>query len=379
MSSEHRAIGYGVTDVNQPRTSVDAHTVFRLASLSKSFASTAAGMLVNNGRLRWDSAVIDYYPSLQFSERASATWPTDRSRLADVLSHARRHHHSNAFELRDLEGNAEYASAGAEDRLRADEVRARRMLCLPEHRLQPGRTILVQGASGLRFEDWVSRHLFKPLGMHDASYGLDGITGSPRWAKPHVRAKAGWSPVFPKPTYYRVAPAAGVNASATDMAQWLLAHNGYRPDVLPPSLLATLHAPLIDTPAELRGSSWRRQRLNAAGYGLGWRIFDYAGHRVVFHGGAVQGYRGVVALMPERDLGVAIMWNANSNAPSGLLPTILDRAIGVTPQTWIEGESEPLEEGLYVQGLPKLPDSETRSGGSEASVSNAKPTVRLDP
>ena len=77
--------------------------------------------------------------------------------------------------------------------------------------------------------------------------------------------------------------------------------------------------------------------------------------------------------MPERDLGVAIMWNANSNAPSGLLPTILDRAIGVTPQTWIEGESEPLEEGLYVQGLPKLPDSEARSGGSDASVSNAKP------
>ncbi|PSD25373.1 hypothetical protein C7E17_27245, partial [Stenotrophomonas maltophilia] len=31
----------------------------------------------------------------------------------------------------------------------------------------------------------------------------------------------------PKPTYYRVAPAAGVNASASDMAQWLLAHTGH--------------------------------------------------------------------------------------------------------------------------------------------------------
>lgn len=359
------ARGYGVTDVNQPEV-VDGHTVFRLASLSKSFASTAAGMLVADGQLRWDSAVIDYYPSLQLSEPRAAYQLT----LADVLSH-RVGITSNAFD-RDLEGNAEYASL-------VHKMAYAPMKCAPGECYAYQNIAyslvgdVVQGASGQRYEDWVARRLFKPLGMNDASYGLDGITASQRWAKPHVRAKAGWSPVFPKPTYYRVAPAAGVNASASDMAQWLLAHNGYRPDVLPPSLLATLHAPLIDTPAELRGSSWRRQRLNAAGYGLGWRIFDYAGHRVVFHGGAVQGYRGVVALMPERDLGVAIMWNANSNAPSGLLPTILDRAIGVTPQTWIEGESEPLEEGLYVQGLPKLPDSDARSGGSDASVSNAKP------
>src|SRR3546814_11088698 len=60
---------------------------------------------------------------------------------------------------------------------------------------------------------------------------------------------------------------------------------------------------------------------------IGWRVYDYAGHRVVYHGGAVQGYRGVIALLPQRDLGVAILWNGESSQPSGLLPTILDRAI----------------------------------------------------
>ncbi|WP_251269202.1 serine hydrolase, partial [Enterobacter hormaechei] len=76
----------------------------------------------------------------------------------------------------------------------------------------------------------------------------------------------------PKPTYYRVAPAAGVNASASDMAQWLLAHTGHRPDVLPAPLLATLHSSLINTPGEMR-SGWRRERLHSAGYALGWRTF----------------------------------------------------------------------------------------------------------
>ncbi len=359
------ARGYGVTDVGQPET-VDAHTVFRLASLSKSFASTATAMLIADGKLRWDSRIVDYYPTLQLSE-PQATLQLD---VADVLSH-RVGIGSNAFD-RDLEGYAEYPAL-------VQKIAYAPMKCAPGECYAYQNIAysligdVVQGASGLPFDQVVARRLFKPLGMTDASYGLEGIAASTRWAKPHIRGKRGWTAVMPKPTYYRVAPAAGVNASISDMAQWLLAQGGYRPDVLSGSLLATLHAPLIDTPGETRGSQWRRDRLNSAGYGLGWRVYDYVGHRVVFHGGAVQGYRGVIALMPERDLGVAILWNANSAAPSGLLPTILDRAIGVTPQRWLDTEPEPLEEGLYAQGLPALPEPPATSGGVEASMSNAKP------
>src|SRR3546814_13422994 len=95
--------------------------------------------------------------------------------------------------------------------------------------------------------------------MDDASYGLEGIEASPSWARPHVRAGGGWRSLTPKPTYYRVAPAAGVNASASDMAQWLVAQTGHRPDVLPAPLLSTLHTPVVATPGETRSSSWRRQ------------------------------------------------------------------------------------------------------------------------
>jgi beta-lactamase class C len=173
-----------------------------------------------------------------------------------------------------------------------------------------------------------------------------------------------------------VAPAAGVNASASDMAQWLLAQSGHRPDVLPAPLLATLHAPVVATPGETRGSSWRRQRLNAAGYGIGWRIYDYAGHRVIFHGGAVQGYRGAIALLPQRDLGVAILWNGESSLPSGLLPTILDRAIGLPAQRWLD--VDPFPDVLYAEGdneqpnRPNLPRTD-KHGGAQASSANANP------
>jgi beta-lactamase class C len=326
------ARGYGITDVRVAEP-IDAHTVFRLASLSKAFAGTIAGLLVSEGALRWDSKLTDFMPGLQLSQPGAA----QRLTVADVLSHRVGLTH-NTYD-RDLEANADYRSL-------VQKLAYAPMAC------QPGECYAYQNiafslvgdvvfaATGKFYSDAVAQRIFKPLGMNDASYGLEGIESSARWARPHVRGGRGWVPLLPKPSYYRVAPAAGVNASISDMAQWLIAQTGHRPDVLPASLLATLHAPVINTPSELRGSSWRRARLNAAGYGIGWRVYDYAGHRVVFHGGAVQGYRGVVAMVPDRDLGIAILWNSESSLPSGLLPTILDSAIGVTPGHWLDDETE---------------------------------------
>jgi beta-lactamase class C len=182
-----------------------------------------------------------------------------------------------------------------------------------------------------------------------------------------VRSRNGWVSIMPKPTYYRLPPAAGVNASASDMAQWLIAQTGHRPDVLPAPLLATLHAPLINTPGEMR-AGWRRERIFSAGYALGWRVFDYAGHQVVFHAGAVQGYRGLVALIPERDLGIAIMWNSESSLPTGLLPTILDRAMGLPTQQWLD---EKIGSDLLMADSVDTPTQD--ASGSSAAKAAASP------
>ncbi len=337
------ARGFGVTDIGNPQP-VDAHTVFRLASLSKAFAGTMAGLLVNDGTLRWDSKVTDYVPGFQLGTPDA----TRRLTVADVLSH-RVGLPYNAYD-RDIEANADYYTLT-------------RKLASAPLKCEPGDCYayqnvafsligdVVYAASGSFYEQAVERRIFKPLGMNDASLGLAGIQASPRWARPHVRSRNGWVSLSPKPTYYRVAPAAGVNASASDMAQWLLAHTGHRQDVLPAPLLATLHAPLVNTPGEMR-SGWRRQRLDSAGYALGWRVFDYAGHTVVFHAGAVQGYRGLVALLPERDLGIAVMWNGESSVPSGLMPTILDRAIGLPTQRWLDVDTDFGSDNLMAEDTP---------------------------
>ena len=328
------ARGYGITDVSAAEP-VDAHTVFRLASLSKSFAGTITGMLVSEGALRWDSKLTDYMPEFRLSDPSAA----QRLTVADILSHRVGLTH-NAYD-RDIEHDADYRDL-------LQRLAYAPMKCAPgecyAYQNVAFSTIgdIVFAATGHFYSETVQRRIFKPLGMNDASYGLDGIEASARWARPHVRARGGWVSLMPKPTYYRVPPAAGVNASISDMAQWMIAQSGHRPDVLPAPLLATLHASLIDTPSEIRGSAWRRERVFSAGYALGWRVYNYAGHQVVFHAGAVQGYRGMMALMPERDLGIVILWNSESSLPSGLLPTILDRAIGLPAVAWVDtGAARP--------------------------------------
>lgn len=350
--------GFGVTDTRAAEP-VDAHTVFRLASLSKGFAGTLAGLLVQDGTLRWDTKLTQYMPDFRLRDPMAAQSVT----VADVLSHRVGLPH-NTYD-RDLEAYVDY-------RTLTQKLAHAPMTC------QPGTCYAYQniafslvgdivfGATGKFYDEEVQRRLLKPLGMNDASLGLEGIQASARWARPHVRGGKGWVPVNPKPTYYRVSPAAGVNASASDMAQWLLAQTGHRPDVLPAPLLATLHQPLVSTPSETRGSAWRRTRVSEAGYGLGWRVYDYAGHRLVFHGGAVQGYRGVVAMLPDRDLGIALMWNGESSLPSGMVPTILDRALGLSGQRWIDVEFD--EPTLYVEANPAAPATQPGSVASKATA-----------
>lgn len=355
------ARGYGITDVRAAEP-VDAHTVFRLASLSKSFASTVTGMLVAEGSLRWDSRVADFMPALRLADPMAA----QRLTVADVLSHRVGLTH-NTYD-RDIERNADYHDL-------VQKLAAAPMTCGVGDCYGYQNVAfslvgdVVQASTGQFFNEAVSARIFKPLGMNDASYGLEGIQASPRWARPHVRSGGGWASLTPKPTYYRVAPAAGVNASIADMAQWMLAQGGHRTDVLPAPLLATLQAPIVATPGELRGAGWRRQRLNTAGYALGWRVYDYAGHRVVFHGGAVQGYRGLMAMLPERDLGVVVLWNSESSLPSGLLPTILDRAIGLPPQQWLDPDITT----AAIAPRPALPMQPAGAAGTTANTADANP------
>ena len=181
------ARGYGITDVRAAEP-VDAHTVFRLASLSKPFAATVTGMLVSEGALRWDSHVNDFMPALRFSDPTAA----QRLTVADVLSH-RVGLTRNTYD-RDIERNADYHDL-------VQRLALAPMNCAPGDCYSYQNVAfslvgdVVFAATGQFFGEAVASRIFKPLGMNDASYGLDGIEASARWARPP--APAAWQRQLP--------------------------------------------------------------------------------------------------------------------------------------------------------------------------------------
>ena len=321
------AKGYGVTDSKQG-TAVMPYTVFRLASLSKGFAGTLSGQLVEEGAMSWDSPIINQLPAFKLNDYTSGSKVTVR----DVLSHRvglRDHTYDSA-----LAGNQPYA-------LIAERLSDAPMSCSPGdcYGYQNIAFSLIGdmtfAATGDFYPQQVEKRIFLPLGMSNASYGLDGLMASASWAKPHVRGGSGWVPVLPNENYYRVPPAAGVNASIQDMAQWLRAQLGHRPDVLSKEVLNEIHTPQVATPGEIRASGWRSERLNNAYYGLGWRVMNYSGRTMIFHGGAVRGFRGLIAFLPDQDIGIVVLWNSESATPSSLMPTFFDTALGLPQRNWL--------------------------------------------
>jgi beta-lactamase class C len=324
--------GYGRTG-GPGYSPVGTDTVFRLASLSKAFAATISAELVAEDAMHWDTPIVNQLPAFKLRSYAAA----DKVTVRDILSH-RVGLTRNTYD-RDLESNQPYP-------LLAEKLADAPMACTPGECYAYQNVAfsligdLVFAATGDFYSHQVETKIFHPLGMYSSTYGRDALENSASWARPHVRAGGGWAAVRPKESYYRVPPAAGVNSSIHDMALWLSAQMGHRPDVLTPAMLEAIHQPQVSTPGETRGSPWRRERVNNAWYAMGFRVFDYQGHTMVFHGGAVQGYRGLIAFLPKENVGLVVLWNSESAAPSGLLPSFMDRVLNIPTKDWLGVEDE---------------------------------------
>ena len=321
-----RSIGH--TDAGS-REPVTPETVFRVASLSKAFASALAGLLVRQGHFTWDTRIADVLPFFRLKDDAS----TQRLRVRDLLSQRTGLPHNTYDRL--LEQDVSYEELVR--RLDRVDLTCEVGKCYGYQNIAFSLLgDVVYARTGDFFDHQVAKHLFLPLEMHSASYGRTALEHNRSWARPHVVRDGRFVALVPKPNYYRVSPAAGVNASLRDMEKWLIAQMGGRPDVLPGLLLDVLHAPVVDTPDQLRLSPWRRARLTRAGYALGWRIYDYAGTTLVYHAGAVEGYRAMIGFLPKLDVGMVMLWNCNCAAPSGLMPMLFDRMLGLPDQDWAD-------------------------------------------
>ncbi|MCP4312860.1 MAG: beta-lactamase family protein [Bacteroidetes bacterium] len=295
---------------------VDEHTLFRLASVSKGFAGALACMLEQEGSLSLDDLVVDHYPGFRLKNPAS----TDSITIKHLLSHTTGlvpYAFDNLVE-------AGVALPDIVDRLHEVDISG-----------APGTLYgyqnvtfsmwdpIARRATGTPYQVLMDEMIFTPLGMQDASVGEVERIPDLNMASPHARGTDGYIVLKPHIGYYNVLPAAGVNASISDMEQWLLALLGHKPSVFPDTICKSLAEPLIYTPLKYRYTrNWKpfRERY----YSLGWRIYQYRGRTIVCHGGYIRGYRAEIGFCPTEDVGIAFLQNSPNNLASKVVPQFFD-------------------------------------------------------
>ncbi|HEX8641649.1 MAG TPA: serine hydrolase domain-containing protein [Allosphingosinicella sp.] len=343
------AKGYGetVAGSGQPVTTA---TVFRWASLSKGVAGDMVALLADEQKLSLYEPVSRYAPSLRLPGGNE-----NRATVSDLLSHRLG-----------LFGHAQdpKLEEGWDPRYLRGTLATLHNICAPGtcHAYQnvayDAASEIVERVTGQPYREAVRERLFAPLGMTSASLTRAELFAAPSWARPHVGGRNS-RPVEVTEPYYRVPAAGGVNGSIEDLAAWMLAQMGEAEDVLPRRVLEAVQTPRAATPREVARRRKYRERTTTAAYGLGWRILDYSGHRVIGHHGGVRGYRSMILFDPVRRAGVVALWNSATSRPNGIEYEVMDMVYRLPFRDWLAIEERSLD-----AHPPPLPADEELAEGA---------------
>jgi len=175
------------------------------------------------------------------------------------------------------------------------------------------------------FDILMHEKVFEPFNMSDASTGFEAFKDNPNKAYPHYnRGHNRYAPMRLNDRYYSTVPAAGVNASISDLGQ-LLAHlTNPDSEVLSGHARETIFTPLVKSPlSRTYFRSWGRG-IQSKQYSIGWRIVNYKGRKVAYHGGYVLGYKAEIAYCEEEDFGVAYLCNSPNSNTAKAIPELLN-------------------------------------------------------
>lgn len=330
--------GYGAA--NEAGAPVTPQTPFLLASLSKSVTAVAIMQLVEAGKIELDAPIQQYLPWF----------------LPDTPISIRQLLHQTSG-LDETQGYRRNLEADGPDAL-ANSIR---QLADTGLNNPPGAAfeysnsnydilgLLIETVTGQPYADTIQANIFTPLAMDNSFTSLSEAraAGMSSAFYPFLGRQMNFDGRLP---YTRaVQPSAGLIGSAEDLAHYMLAHlddgRYHNTQLLSPGGIQTLHTP--DPRADVS-------------YAMGWAVwpFDDAtlpgddAPTAVSHGGEWLGFNNMIVLIPEYDLGVAVLINGpdsiRSSAYSNIAFDVALLALG------LEAQHYPPQEDWLTQQLRPL-------------------------
>ena len=327
--------GYGIRKLGEA-TPVDENTLFGIGSNTKAFTTACLAMLVDEGKIGWDEPVRQYLPEFQMydpyvshemtvrdllthrsgmglGEGDLLFWPPSTYTRAEIIHQLRYMKPASSFRSRFAYDNLLYIAAGQ----------------------------IIPAVTGTSWDDFVRQRIFVPLGMTNSNISTASFKPGDNIAYPHSKA-GGKLQVIQFVNLDNAGPAGSINSSAADMARWallqlnrgklldregkLFSERQSREMWSPQTIL-----PTPEPPAPLAAL-----KANFNDYALGWTVRDYHGRKLVTHTGGLSGFVSRVMLVPEQNLGVVILTNAEEGgAFDAILYHVLDQYLQLPPTDWI--------------------------------------------
>ncbi|MEM1140949.1 MAG: serine hydrolase domain-containing protein [Pseudomonadota bacterium] len=308
--------GYGYADA-ETREPVDPEKhLFRIASITKTFAATAIMQLEQEGRLSLNTDIRGYLGDIQFDDHLGTIT------VANLLSH------TAGFEEFNL------GTYGEGPDSEAQSIKAQ-LEALADSQVRPPGEVtaysnygyslvgaIISLVSGKDYASYIRDHILEPLDMSNSTHLLQVDVNDDdypwleelreREARSHEWNSGWYEPVdypFTRPV---ILANGGLSTTAADMARYVQMH---------------LNRGTLDGVEILAPATWDKMsqdlyrngpytQANAHGF---WST-EWSGHRVLRHSGSTHSFRSHVAMLPELGIGIFIATNIDSGGKLNALP-----------------------------------------------------------
>ena len=297
-------VAVGVRKWGDP-TPVTTNDLFHIGSDTKSMTATLAGMLIDEGKLRWDTTIGDVFP--EFKGRMDQQY--EAVTVEQLLTHRGgvpgkppAAAWERAWEQRGTPVQQRYAFIQAVLAQPPEAAPGTKMIYSNQGYAIVG--AMLEKLTGTPWEKLITERLFKPLHMDSAGFGSPGTMGEVDQPWGHTR-KLGVTVPLQQDNPPAIAPAGRVHCSLDDLARYAIFHmqRGQPGGLLKSETLVKLHTP----PA-------------GGDYACGWGVVkrSWAGGNALTHSGSNTMWYVVMWLAPEKDFAVIVGTNiAGPDAEQG--------------------------------------------------------------
>lgn len=326
--------GYGLRSL-KTKEPVTETTFFGIASNSKAFTAAGLGMLVDEGKLKWDDKVISILPDFKMYD----PFVTNEFTVRDLLTHRSGlglgagdlmlWPDSTLVTKNELIHNLRYLKPVSSFRSKWDY----------DNLLYIVAGEVLAKVSGMSWEDFIEKRIMRPIGMANSAASYPRLADNRNSIDAHAPINDIVT-VIGKDFTPMGNAAGGIWSNVAEMSKWaIMQMNDGKYDQGKELFSKTVHDEMW-TPQTIMRSRSSAYNTHFTSYGLGWILSDASGYFHVEHTGGLGGIVTQVTLVPELKLGIIVFTNQQAGyAFRAITNAIKDGYFGLKKRDWITNYS----------------------------------------